>query len=180
MNILLSGRILDFVNFGVWHSNPVAAVITSWALVQMILFIGSLNTIAQLNSILFLLAYVALNLTCLGLDLTSAPNFRCVFSLKSFDYTDLEVVLYQLIKYLVCLHRPSFKYFSSWTCSFGLMGSVVMMFVINPFYASTSFGLCLLLILLLHFFSPCEASGWGSISQALIFHQVRFYLSIEF
>ncbi|VVC26211.1 SLC12A transporter, C-terminal,Amino acid permease/ SLC12A domain [Cinara cedri] len=141
------GSLLQFVNYGVWRSNPIAAVIFSWVLVQMILFIGSLNTIAQLNSILFLLAYVALNLTCLGLELTSAPNFR-----------------------------PSFKYFSSWTCSLGLIGSVIMMFVINPFYASTSFGLCLLLILLLHFFSPCKASEWGSISQALIFHQVRKYL----
>jgi len=71
-----SGRLLQFVNYGVWRSNPIAAVLFSWLLVQMILFIGSLNLIAQLNSILFLLAYVALNLTCLGLDLTSAPNFR--------------------------------------------------------------------------------------------------------
>ncbi|XP_050545917.1 solute carrier family 12 member 9 [Daktulosphaira vitifoliae] len=141
------GRLLHFVNFGVWHSNPIAAVIFSWILVQIILFIGSLNAIAQLNSILFLLAYVALNLTCLGLDLTSAPNFR-----------------------------PSFKYFSWWTCALGLLGCVIMMFVINPFYASSSFGLCLLLILLLHFFSPCKATEWGSISQALIFHQVRKYL----
>lgn len=67
---------MQFVNYGVWRSNPVAAVLFSWLLVQLILFIGSLNLIAQLNSILFLLAYVALNLTCLGLDLTSAPNFR--------------------------------------------------------------------------------------------------------
>jgi len=80
--VLFLGRLLHFVNYGVWHSNPVAAVILSWFLVQLILFIGSLNTIAQLNSILFLLAYVALNLTCLGLDLTSAPNFRFVFILK--------------------------------------------------------------------------------------------------
>ncbi|XP_050440936.1 solute carrier family 12 member 9 [Adelges cooleyi] len=141
------GRLLHFVNYGVWRSNPIAAVIFSWAVVQIILFIGSLNLIAQLNAILFLLAYVALNLTCLGLDLTSAPNFR-----------------------------PSFKFFSVWTCSIGLVGCVVMMFVINPFYASTSFGLCLLLILLLHLFSPCKATEWGSISQALIFHQVRKYL----
>lgn len=80
--VVLLGRLLHFVNYGVWRSNPVAAVILSWFLVQLILFIGSLNTIAQLNSILFLLAYVALNLTCLGLDLTSAPNFRCVFILN--------------------------------------------------------------------------------------------------
>jgi len=71
-----SGRLLQFVNYGVWRSNPISAVLFSWLLVQLILFIGSLNLIAQLNSILFLLAYVALNLTCLGLDLTSAPNFR--------------------------------------------------------------------------------------------------------
>lgn len=76
------GRLLYFVNYGVWRSNPVAAVIFSWFLVQLILFIGSLNVIAQLNSILFLLAYVALNLTCLGLDLTSAPNFRLVFTVE--------------------------------------------------------------------------------------------------
>lgn len=167
---------MQFVNYGVWRSNPVAAVLFSWLLVQLILFIGSLNLIAQLNSILFLLAYVALNLTCLGLDLTSAPNFRYLL-LFIFVYSISIIYLNQCFIYCVLINfylifRPSFKYFSAWTCSLGLMGSVVMMFVINPFYASTSFGLCLLLILLLHFFSPCEATEWGSISQALIFHQV--------
>lgn len=52
-----------------------------------------------------------------------------------------------------------------------------MMFVINPFYASSSIGLCLFIIVLLHFFSPARSASWGSISQALIFHQVRLFFT---
>ncbi|XP_058980642.1 solute carrier family 12 member 9-like [Musca domestica] len=52
-----------------------------------------------------------------------------------------------------------------------------MMFVINPIYASSSIILCLLLVIALHLFSPATQSAqWGSISQALMFHQVRKYL----
>nr|XP_018911894.1 PREDICTED: solute carrier family 12 member 9-like [Bemisia tabaci] len=141
------GRLLNFVSKGVWRSNPLAAVFTSWLLVEVILSIGSLNTIAQVNSVLFLLSYLATNLACLGLDLSSAPNFR-----------------------------PSFKYFSWATALLGLIGTLFMMFIINPLYASSSIALCILLVSLLHLFSPARFAPWGSISQALIFHQVRKYL----
>lgn len=52
------------------------------------------------------------------------------------------------------------------------------MFVINPIYASMSIILCLILVIALHLFSPASTQGaqWGSISQALMFHQVRKYL----
>ncbi|XP_066597889.1 solute carrier family 12 member 9 isoform X2 [Prorops nasuta] len=144
-NIFGSG--LNYIIRGTWKGNPLAAVLTSWGLVQFILLIGSLNTIAQINSVLFLLSYLATNLACLGLELASAPNFR-----------------------------PTFNYFTWHTATLGLLGTLIMMFVINSIYASSSIILCLILIIVLHLFSPSKNAAWGSISQALIFHQVRKYL----
>ncbi len=56
----------------------------------------------------------------------------------------------------------------------GALGSVAMMFVINPVTSGIAIILLLLLLMGLHYKSP--AASWGSISQALIFHQVRKYL----
>lgn len=145
------GSLLNFVLRGTWKGNPVAAVVTSWILVECILLIGSLNTIAQVNSVLFMLSYLATNLACLGIELTGAPNFR-----------------------------PLFKYFTWHTCLIGLLGTLIMMFVINPIYASSSIILCLILVIALHLFSPAsQGTQWGSISQALMFHQVGVKISFS-
>ncbi len=144
---VLFGPFLTFINKGVYHDNPMAAVCLTWLFVQLFLLMGSLNKIAQLSSVLFLLSYASVNLACLGLDLASAPNFR-----------------------------PAFKYFSWHTCLIGLIGTTIMMFFISPIFSAVSILLCLSLILALNFFSPMRNANWGSISQALLFHQVRKYL----
>ena len=70
--------------------------------------------------------------------------------------------------------RPSFKFFSWHTSLLGLIGCITMCFVINPIYASVAISSCLVLVIVLHMRDLPPL--WGSISQALIFHQVRKYL----
>ncbi|XP_072945943.1 solute carrier family 12 member 9 isoform X2 [Epargyreus clarus] len=131
------------------HSgNPVLAVIMSWLLVQLGIMVGSLNTIAQVNSVLFMTSYFAINLACLGLDLASAPNFR-----------------------------PTFKHFSWLTSLLGLVGCAALVFALRPALAAAAALACCSLVVALHLLSPAAADPkWGSLSQALIFHQVRKYL----
>lgn len=143
----LLGPFLTFINRGTVNNNPITAVIVTFGWVELVFLMGGLNVIAQLCSVLFLLSYTCVNLACLGLDLASAPNFR-----------------------------PTFKYFSWHTSLVGLIGTTTMMFFISPLFAAVAILLCLSLILALNFFSPARNANWGSISQALIFHQVRKYL----
>ncbi|XP_041034755.1 solute carrier family 12 member 9 isoform X3 [Carcharodon carcharias] len=125
--------------------NPWVAVLYTWLMVQSVLFAGKLNTIAGIVTIFFLMAYAAVDLACLALEWASAPNFR-----------------------------PTFQLFSWHTCLLGIISCLVMMFLINPAYASCGIVVMLILLVVIHYRSP--TSSWGYISQALIFHQVRKYL----
>ena len=55
----------------------------------------------------------------------------------------------------------------------GFIASIVMAFVVNPVYASTSFAISVMLFIFIMFRTP--GSSWGYISQALIFHQVLYF-----
>lgn len=125
--------------------NPWMAVVYTWGLVQLVLLAGKLNSIAGIVTVFYLMAYAAVDLACLALEWASAPNFR-----------------------------PTFQVFSWHTCLLGIISCFVMMFMINPAYASGSIVLMVILLGFIHFRST--TSSWGYISQALIFHQVRKYL----
>lgn len=80
----------------------------------------------------------------------------------------------QILRFPSCVYsRPTFRYFSWWTSVLGMVGNGAMMFVISPSVAAICIILLLVLVIILHLHSPSEQHQWGSISQALIFHQVR-------
>ena len=141
------GSLLECITKGTFKENPIVAVIVTWIPVQAILLMGGFNKISQLNSVLFLMTYFSVNLACFELTLAAATNFR-----------------------------PNFKYYSWVTCLIGMGGTLFMMFGVSVYYAL--FTICLVLVLFfgLTFFSPIKDQNWGSIGQALIFHQVRKYL----
>jgi hypothetical protein len=70
----------------------------------------------------------------------------------------------------------SIPIYSIYSCLVGVIGSLVMMFVISVMYSAVCLAACLLFIILFNFTSQPRYSEWGSIGQALIFHQVRKYL----
>ncbi|RMZ82821.1 hypothetical protein DV737_g1924, partial [Chaetothyriales sp. CBS 132003] len=70
--------------------------------------------------------------------------------------------------------RPSFRYFSWASAAAGAVLSVSAMFFVDGISASGSVCILLLLIAVIHYTTPPKP--WGSISEVLIYHQVRKYL----
>ncbi|KAL8581793.1 hypothetical protein ACOMHN_010167 [Nucella lapillus] len=132
-NDQLFGMILKPASITTRSGNPYVAVLISWFLVQLVLLIGSLNAIAPITSVFFLLSYAAVNLACLALEAASAPNFR-----------------------------PTFRYFTWHTCLLGLLGCTVMCFLISAIYTSVALILMLVFIIMLHFRSLPSSWGFIS------------------
>ncbi|CAM5129549.1 unnamed protein product [Natator depressus] len=113
--------------------NPWVAVLYTWALVQLVLFAGKLNTIAGIVTVFYLVAYAAVDLACLALEWASAPNFR-----------------------------PTFQLFSWHTCLLGIASCLLMMFLISPAGASGSLVLMLALLGSIHLRAPASSWGYIS------------------
>ena len=70
--------------------------------------------------------------------------------------------------------RPTFKYFSWHTALMGAIACAVVLFLSSPAYAGAAVLLLVLLIAYISYNAP--VTGWGDVTQAIIFHQVRKYL----
>ncbi|VDK50448.1 unnamed protein product [Cylicostephanus goldi] len=141
----LFGCLLRPAKIEIGDRNPIVSVIITWLCVVGVFLIGAMNKIAKLTSIFFLLSYMGVNIACLALELTSAPNFR-----------------------------PTFKFFAWWTCALGVVCTTTMMLVVDASMSAIGVVVLMTLIMVLHYQAPTVSSG--SISQALIYHQVRKYL----
>jgi len=127
------GKLFEKVKWTTKDGNPIVAVIMSWLLVQLTLFVGGVSKIAPIVTIFFLFSYAATDLSCLALEWASAPNFR-----------------------------PSFQFFSWHTCLLGFISCVVMMFLIQPIITSLSFVVMLALVAVIHYRAVDSAWGYIS------------------
>lgn len=59
---------------GIWWG--VGLMSSLLVLVQLVLLVGKLNTLAAVVTVFYLVAYAAVDLSCLSLEWASAPNFR--------------------------------------------------------------------------------------------------------
>lgn len=98
-------------------------------------------------------------------DTAVGTAYSFAFHLIVFGKSEFQILSFCLI------FRPSFRCFTWHTCTLGILGCLVMMFLINAFYAFASIAFMLLLLMLIPYLGPI--SNWGYISQALIFHQVQ-------
>lgn len=109
---------------------PQRAVLLTYFIGQMFLFLGNLDTISSIISNFFLLSYGVTNLACFGLKITGAPNFR-----------------------------PQFRYFTWKTSLLGFLCCLSIMFYTNAAFATVAI-LCFCFIWgYVHFKSPATAWG---------------------
>ena len=65
----------NIYQFNRWN-NPIGSVLVSCLVVELFLFVGSLNKISKICSVLYLLAYAAVNFAYCLIGTASASNFR--------------------------------------------------------------------------------------------------------
>lgn len=109
---------------------PVFGIVITYAFCQVVLFVDSVNIIAQLVTMTSLLCFAVLSFACLALKAGGAPSFR-----------------------------PSFPYFSIYTAAAGAVCSLIAMFFTDATVASGCILLAVVLFGTIHVFSPPKPWG---------------------
>uniref|UniRef100_V5GSD4 Na-K-Cl cotransporter n=2 Tax=Kalmanozyma brasiliensis (strain GHG001) TaxID=1365824 RepID=V5GSD4_KALBG len=109
---------------------PIYAVLVTYIFCQTILFVDSVNTIAQLVTMTTLLTFGTLSFATCALKAGGAPSFR-----------------------------PSFKYWNIWTAAGGAVSCFGAMFFTDPASAGGCILFAVMLFSMIHFFSPPKPWG---------------------
>ncbi|XP_062504053.1 solute carrier family 12 member 9-like [Corticium candelabrum] len=112
------------------RDNPVYALLLSWILVQAVIVIGELNTVAPYVAMFFLLSYSMVNLACFALCIASTPNYR-----------------------------PTFRFHSWHTALLGFVSCVAIMFFVNALAAGLAIGAGILLFVIVSVIGPATHWG---------------------
>lgn len=109
---------------------PVYAVFATWVFCQAVLFVDSVNIIAQLVTMTSLLTFGTLSFATLALKAGGAPSFR-----------------------------PSFQYWNIWTAGAGTVATFGAMFFTAPLAASACIVFAIFLFSAIHIFCPPKPWG---------------------
>jgi len=120
------------------------ASVIAFACVQAMLFLRSLNQIAKVCAVFYLLSYAFVNLACCLLDLSSAVNFRPTRS----------------------CHWAA--------AALGAIACCALMPFMSPVATLVGMACAGLFAVLVTFVFPPERKDWGSVGQGLLYHQVNF------
>lgn len=137
-----------------WECNgePVAAIFLSVLIATGLLCIGSLDAIAPILTMFFLLTYATTNAACFIHRVSGHPNFR-----------------------------PRFRFFSWHSALLGGSLCFATMFYLKWLYSVISIGLMGALASYISHRAKVAGDlaggqAWGDVGQSIIFHQVRKYL----
>ncbi|TDG99640.1 hypothetical protein EPR50_G00195810 [Perca flavescens] len=107
------------------NDEPLRAYILCFIIAVAFILIGELNTIAALNSNLFMCSYSLINFSCFHASFTNSPGWR-----------------------------PEFHYYSKWIALFGAVVAVVLMFLFTWWAALFTISVLILLCLYINYNKP--------------------------
>jgi len=121
---------------------PARALAASYLVAAALVLIGSLDIVAPLLSMCFLVAYAFMNFSCLTLTLLKSTAWRPTG-----------------------IHHKRYRLWYIGTSGLGFIICIVIMFTINPFWAIAALILALCLYMYINF--KVEEKGWGSAVDGL-------------
>eukprot|EP01083_Nonionella_stella_P063458 164893_1 len=130
------------------EGNPIRGYYLTAFVALCVNAIGSINAIAPLISLFFIMVYLLINFSCFIMEISKSPGWR-----------------------------PGFKYFSAWTAIAGALVCAVVMFLLDPIYALCTVSIALFFYIYVAVNDPDVAWG-GAFHSRAIYKTYRALLNL--